>query len=179
MKTKHHLILSAPVIQSGGQTQNASIRRRWFALALGGWLFTSVCALSPSASEAQCPQGWDVTGTWGLKQSNQAAPNSLFLKGGWTSEGGVLKSRIRGRASYPSGRGKMEGYVIAYVTGNNLHVEISWDNGLTGIYDGKIGEGGRIAGTCYERGSPSTKYSWYSDRAMICRSQPKPNPKQL
>src|SRR4051812_36967563 len=108
MKTKHHPILSAPVIQSGDQIQNNSIHRRWFAL-VGGWLFIFICALSPSASEAQCPLGWDVTGAWGLKQSNQAAPNSLTLKGGWALEGGVVKPRIRGRASYPSGHGKMQG----------------------------------------------------------------------
>jgi hypothetical protein len=73
----------------------------------------------------------------------------------------------------------MEGYVIANVRGNNLRLEISWDNGLTGIYDGKIGEGGRVAGTGYERGSPSTKVSWSSDRPMICRTQPPPDPNQL
>src|SRR5881392_234927 len=132
MKTNHCPIPATPVIESVCQTRDNWIRRRRFALALGGWLFTSICALSPSSSEAQCPLGWDVTGAWGLKQSNQAAPNSLVLKGGWTSEGGVVTQRIRGRASYPSGRGKMQGYVIAIVNGNNLRVEISWDNGLTG-----------------------------------------------
>jgi hypothetical protein len=146
---------------------------------LGGWLFISVCALSPSSSDAQCGQTWDVTGSWGLKQSNQAAPNSLVLKGGWTLEGGVVKPRIRGRASYPSGRGKVQGYVIAYVNGNNVRLEISWDNRLTGIYDAKIGDDGRIAGTGYERGSPSKKVSWSSDRPMVCRSQPPPDPSQL
>ena len=73
----------------------------------------------------------------------------------------------------------MQGYVIANVNGNNLRVEISWDNGLTGIYEGKIGADGKVAGTGYERGSPSAKVSWFSDRPMICRTQPPPNPNQL
>jgi hypothetical protein len=73
----------------------------------------------------------------------------------------------------------MEGYVIANVRGNNVHLEISWDNGLTGIYDGTIGQGGRITGTGYERGSPSAKVTWSSDRPMICSTQPPPDPKQL
>lgn len=148
-------------------------------MALGGCLLALILALMASPLEAQCAQGWDVTGRWELKQSNQAAPNSLVLKGGWTSEGGVVKPRIRGRASYASGRGKIEGYVIAYVTGNNLRLEISWDNGLTGIYEGKIGADGKVTGTGYEKGSPSTKVSWSSDRPMICRTQPPPDPKTL
>ncbi len=179
MKTKDHSTLSTADARSGNRAQNDWIRRKWWALAMGGCLFAAICALSPSSSEAQCPHGWDVTGNWGLKQSNQAALNSLALRGGWTTEGGVVYQRIRGRASYASGRGKIEGYVIARVSGNNLHLEISWDNGLTGIYDGKIGEGGRLTGTSYERGSPSTKVGWSSDRPMICRSQPPPDPKRL
>jgi hypothetical protein len=175
MKQSNHC---SAIVAKAVKGLNTAIRCKRSALLLGAWLFTAMCTLSPSSSQAQCDQGWDVTGSWGLKQSNQAAPNSLVLKAGWSSEGGVLKPRIRGRASYPSGRGKVEGYVIAYVTGNDLHLEISWDNGLTGIYDGKIGGGGRMSGTGYERGSPSKKVSWSSDRPMICRAQPPPEPNQ-
>ena len=68
MKTKHHhIILSAPVIQSGDKTLNNPIRCRWFALALGGFLFTSIFALSVSPVEAQCQQ-WNVGHGWRFRQ---------------------------------------------------------------------------------------------------------------
>jgi hypothetical protein len=149
--------------------------RRSLAIGPGAMLFASILALSPSSAEAQCPQGWDISGGWGLKQSNQAVPNALVLGHAFTG-----KDEVNGSASYRNDRGKfIEGAVKGTVAGNNVHLEISWDNALTGIYDGKVGPRGNIEGTGYEKRSPSVKVSWFSDRAMLCPSaaaEPTPDP---
>lgn len=147
---------------------------RCFAVGLGAFLFASVLALLPPSVEATqipCPEGWDISGNWGLIQSNQTAPSSISILGssGISRVGGKLPEEgISGDASYPGMKGRVNGKVAGF----NVHLEISWNNNLTGIYDGKIRPGGKIEGTGYEKGSPSRKVSWYSDRAMICRPPP-------
>ena len=82
MKTTHQLNLSAPVTQSGGQTLDNSIPRKWFALGFAGILYISVCALLASPAQAQC-QNWDVSGKWTLR-----GPGELNLKVDLQQEGG-------------------------------------------------------------------------------------------
>ena len=158
MKTKHQPVLSAPVTRGGDQTQNNSIRRKWLPMALAG-LFVSIVAQSPSV-KAQCPQGWDISGEWGLRQSNQAVRNSLVLKKSGTN--------VTGRASYPTGVATIEGSVKGNISENDVRVEISWSNGRTGIYEGTVRPNGQIVGTGYEKKSPGTTVDWSSDRVMQC-----------
>ena len=143
------------------------------AAAVGVLLWAASHFALSSSVEAQCSEGWDIGGTWGLKQSNQAVPNSMVLGHAFTGKG-----EIRGDATYRNERGNyIKGAVQGTAVGDNVHLEISWDNGWTGIYDGKIGPRGKIEGTGYERRSPSKKVSWYSDRVMVCPSPaPAPTP---
>ncbi len=98
MKTKHHPILSVAIIQGGDKTLKNKIPRKRFAFGLSGLLFTSLVALAPLPMQAECPRGWDVSGNWGLKQSNQKAPNFMQLQ--MDPQG-----QITGSASYPMGAG--------------------------------------------------------------------------
>ncbi len=55
MKTKCQSTLTTSVAKGGGQKQNNTICRKWSALALGGFLFISLCLLLPFPMQAQTP----------------------------------------------------------------------------------------------------------------------------
>ena len=177
MKTKHHSILSAPVTQRGDQRLNNTIHRKWSALALGGFLFTFIFALSAPSVEAECQQ-WDVGHRWRFKQG--PTPVDLDLQQNGTVVTGTathdLKVDSSGhfKSSYlpvPVG-GKVDGTV----KGDRFAVHIYWDNNTVGVYNGTIRPSGRIEGTGYEQRSPSTKVNWYSVSTMKCAdaaNQPK------
>ena len=166
MKTKYTSTSSAADVQTAARTLDNSIRRKWFALTLGGFLFTSIFALSPSPVNGQCPQGWNVSGGWRFKQSNQGVPNSLRL----SVDGG---GNISGQARYQTGGRdtSVGGLVSGRFSGSEIELVISWSNGLTGVYNGRIDSQGMITGTGYEKSTPSKKVSWSSERPMTCGEQ--------
>jgi hypothetical protein len=163
MKTKHHPILSAAGAKACDQAIESTrpIRRVRPAVGLSALLLVILFLSSPV--KGQCPQGWNVGGHWGLKQSNQEVPNNMRLR----MDGG---GTITGTAWYQAGAGaKLErGPVTGRVSGNDVEFVVSWSNGLVGVYNGKIDPQGKITGTGYEKNSPSKKVSWFSDKAMSC-----------
>jgi len=162
MKTKHHIILSAPVTQSGDQTLSNSIRRKWFALSLGGFLFTSIFALSAPPVEAQCKQ-WNVGNAWAISQGKEYINVNLSQSGKTVTGSAVPLIRYEiGQTTAKNG--SLEGTV----EGDNFNAQIYWTSGEIGVYQGKIGPSGRIEGTGYEKRSPSKKVIWFSNRAMKC-----------
>jgi hypothetical protein len=167
MKTEQHPILSSAAIQSGDRTLNSSIPRQWYTVAIGGLLFAAFLILLPSPVEAQCPQGWNISGRWSFTQSNQAVPNSLRLSvDGGGGINGLARYQTGGRATSVSGS------VTGRVSGNDVQLMISWSNALVGIYSGQIDPQGTIRGTGYEKSSPSKRVSWSSDKPMICGLAP-------
>lgn len=105
-----------------------------------------------------------------FKQSNQGVPNSLRL----SMDGG---GNINGSARYQTGgrNTSVSGSVTGQVSGNDVELVISWSNGLTGVYNGRIDPQGMITGTGYEKNSPSKKVSWSSDKAMTCGATAAPS----
>ncbi len=170
MKTKHHSLLSAPEIRRGGKTLNSTIHRKWSALALGGFLFTSIFALSAPPVEAQCQQ-WNVGHGWRFKQGWLNVDLDLHQKGtvitgtaryNTTASGGTFGGNFGGATSVTVGD------VDGTVKGDSFAVRIHWDNNTTGVYNGTIGPSGRIEGTGYNQATPSKKVNWYSDTHMAC-----------
>src|SRR5690242_9251575 len=80
MKTKHHSILTESLGRSGDPTRNNRIRRRWFALALGGFFFASIFALSAPMVEAQCKQ-WNVGFKWRFTQGSRVSEGTKITTG--------------------------------------------------------------------------------------------------
>ena len=137
-------------------------------------LLVAVIVFLSSPAEGQCPQGWNVSGGWRFTQSNQKVPNSLRL----TVDGG---GNINGSARYQTGGRdtSVSGSVTGRLSGNDIELVISWSNGSTGIYNGKIDTQGKITGTGYEKKSPSKKVSWSSETAMHCGpTEPSTGPRQ-
>ena len=174
MKTKHHSILSAPVTQSGDQTRNNPMRRRWSALALGGFLFTSIFALPPPSVEAQC-QRWDVSGKWQLRRGDNAELAIVNLQ----------QSDWQGQSAHLSGRGDLylqdpgtyskqrAGEISGNITGNSFtmaflvpRVSERQEAFMERVrFTGTIGADGKIEGfTTIDK----IKTRWFSASSMKC-----------
>ena len=122
MKTKHH-----------------SIRRKWFALAFGGFLFTSIFALSPFPAQAQCKR-WDVSGQWTLQHDNGINVQVNLQQGEWQQTSANLTGTGTTIAS-PNG-----GVISGNITGNSFAMKLTTDSGIF-RFIGTIGRGGRMEGT--------------------------------
>jgi len=171
METKHHIILSAPAAQNGDQTQNNPTRRKWFALALGGFLFTSIFALLAPPVEAQCQQ-WNVGHGWRFKQGPTNVDMNLHQNG--TVVTGTASHVIRAENGGRNITGAfihdttVSGDVDGTVKGDHFAVHIHWNNNTTGVYNGTIRPSGKIEGTGYNQATPSQKVNWYSETSMEC-----------
>lgn len=184
MTTRHHATQPTGSAESGAQTQNNSIHRKWSAPALGGFLFISIFALSPPPVKAQCKQ-WDVSGSWGMQQSNGYTTRVNLSQDGKRISGttsyrgktqGPVSSAIE-KVNPVTGKflGEVEpgtttthkGAISGSIEGNVFYAEISWEGG-GGIYNGKVGPDGRISGSTYDRNKPSSKANWSSTIAMKC-----------
>ena len=129
---------------------------RWFTASLGGLLFTTVFALSPSPAEAQCQQ-WDVSGTWLAYQSNKGRVQFDLQQSG-TQFTGTARD-LAGNDNRP---------VKGTIRGNKFKVSVTWRAGSSeAVYTGTVDSSGVIHGKTSEYFS-GAKATWYSDKAMKC-----------
>ena len=61
--------------------------------------------------------------------------------------------------------------VAGTVRGDQFFLRVEWDNGTTGIYEGRFGmaEGGRqrISGTSFDEAHPQSQATWHSDATFV------------
>ena len=156
MKTKP--ILSAAVTQRSDKTLTNSIRRKWFAVALSGFLVTSIFALLPSPAQAECPQGWDLSGKWWAKQSNGS-----FVEFNLTQNGTELTGTARTLAS------NRRCPVTGFIKGNKFKVGVTWRAGSSeGVYTGTVSPYGFIEGTTYDYFSLDAHATWLREAQLQC-----------
>lgn len=132
------------------------------SIALLGWIVLSV--FLPSAAQAACSQ-WDVNGEWVFVQTNNTSPLFTLQK---TETGLQGSARYR---YYDEDRGHfvdVSASVDGAINGDSFEVTAYWNNGTTGLYTGKIGLGGRIEGSTYDKQHPQVMANWYSDRTAKC-----------
>ena len=175
MKTKYHSTLSTADAKDGDPTRNHSIRRKGYALALGGFLFTSLFALPAPLAEAQCQQ-WSVGHGWRFKQGTRTSNGHIvatIVDMNLQQRGTVVTGTAVLRDTYTD-KGvayvlwSTSGTVDGTVKGDAYAVKIEWDNDTTGVYEGTIGPSGKIEGKGWERRTPRTKVRWYSETRMVC-----------
>lgn len=165
MKPKQYLNLSAPEIHRGDQTQSNSIRRRWLAMSLGGLLLTSICALLPSPSQAQC-QRWDVSGQWSIHQKDGQLQVNLQL-GDWQGQSANITGTGRlATKNFPDFAADIDGNI----TGNALAMRVTVGKFIF-RYVGTIGPYGKIGGSYHtqmEGKDVGTETPWNSYKKMKC-----------
>ena len=156
MKTKP--ILSAAVTQRSDKTLTNSIRRKWFAVALSGFLVTSMFALLPSPAQAECPQGWDLSGKWWAKQNNGS-----FVEFNLTQNGTELTGTARTLAS------NRRCPVTGFIKGNKFKVGVTWRAGSSeGVYTGTVSPHGFIEGSTYDYFALGAHATWYCQSQFQC-----------
>ena len=165
MRTNYQPILVTPVTQSGGQTQNNPIHSRWFALALGGCLFTSIFALSAASVRAGCQQ-YDVSGRWTIKQGSYSIAVTLSQNGktvtGSAKQVWVADHQVRTN----------QGQVTGTIVGGEFDVQINWNGGGGGIYRGSMSTRDRLVGTTYDMRNMESTASWYTEETFKCAEAP-------
>ncbi len=140
-------------------------------------LFAAVSALWPSSVQAQCPQGWDVSNRWRIKQGPTDVDLNLRQNGtpitGTASYYGMTKRAKGGLFAAPGEEGTIKGTVEGTIVGDQLQLHVHWsNNNTTGVYDGTIRPNGAIGGTVYDKAKPAKKETWSSDRAIPCAPSP-------
>jgi hypothetical protein len=163
VKTKYQSILPASGAKTSSQAIKSirPIRRVRPAVGLNALLLVILFLASPV--KGQCPKGWAIY-YLDFMQDNQAQRNELSL----SFNGG----RFTGTAMYMTANrsSQVEGKVAGWASADKIHFEISWSNGLTGVYDATIRPRGQITGGMgYEKRSPSKKVRWSTTRLMECR----------
>ena len=138
-----------------------------------GWIVFSVffAVLLPSAVQAACSQ-WDVSGEWVFVQTNNTSPRFTLQR---------TETGLQGSASYShwvedagcigvncDHLETVRASVDATIEGNSFELTAYWNNGTTGLYTGKVGLGGRIEGSTYDKQHPQTMANWYSNRNAKC-----------
>jgi hypothetical protein len=165
MKTKYSTLSAAEAKSRDRILSSAcAIRGRWWAVALGGFVFTSLFALPAPPVEAECEQ-WNVGHGWRFKQGTTNVDLDLHQNG----------TVVTGTATHMTytpdgshGKSRVDGDVDGTVEGDHFAVHIQWDNNTTGVYDGTIRPSGRIEGTGYNQATPRIKVRWHSETSMVC-----------
>jgi len=141
----------------GYSSIRASVREFWAVLVITlFFMFASTVAV------AQCTPAFRGKGA--LKQSN-----GIFVEMSLAQD----RTRLTGSAWYEGRRHKIERGSVqgtAETTGSRgiLHLQIKWDYGETGVYDGTwtISDGDDLVGTAFIKEDPlnekrSTRWRWW------------------
>ena len=138
------------------------------------WVMGLPVCLLPSAVHAACPL-WNVSGDWQIIQSNDATTKYKFQQSGNGFKGTarydyVHKSKCIFLVQCGDGYYHHTASVDGEIDGQSIRFTAYWSNGWIGYYEGTINNQGRMKGTGYERRSPDTVVTWYSDRTAECTS---------
>lgn len=170
MKRKEQSTLSTADAQNGFQLRKNMIRRRWFALSLGAFLFTSVCSLLPSPVEAGC-QRWDVSGQWELRLDNGENVKVNLQQGKW----GQTSANLTGTGERIATAGAnsyfdkpQKGVISGNITDNafTMLLTVRTDQHR---FTGTIGPSGKMEGICTT--TTSSDRHWVSSRRMKCADE--------
>lgn len=138
------------------QTQLPKNRLRLSALAV-------LVLASVGPAEAGCMGDWDLSGQWIFEQSNGYSVAFVIEQSG---------DRLSGAGNYvvPGATNFFSGHILdtnylgtisGSISGNSFGFLAKWYNGTTGEYVGVIDSLGNIAGTTFDRNSPSNQASWH------------------
>lgn len=139
--------------------------------------FAAVFALLTMSAQAQCPNGWDASGTLRVMQGTKFFnPTDLKL----THQG----TGLSGTAQYEKRTGPFKSITVnGSVTGtlvrDSFSIEVAWQDGLTGIYNGRVLPSGLMEGQTYAKHKPGHQELWRTERVLNCAAPLPPPPKVI
>jgi hypothetical protein len=132
---------------------------------LCGLLFAAVLALLPISAGAQCAN-WDASGRIDIVQRGQDHSIVLDLQ----QKGRMLTGYgFHHLNHFATEAAKVDGTI----DGDSFSIQIFWQKGAVGVYNGKVLLSGRLDGEGYERYSPQTRVPWHSRGVLKCLPPPK------
>ncbi|QCX74330.1 hypothetical protein C9F11_03135 [Streptomyces sp. YIM 121038] len=145
------------------------MRKRFTALALtlavglGGIVLAPTAGAAPpgSGSAAAAPlvkaPGFNVTGTWGIYQSNEIHATLNVTQDAQGNLTGTAAKAV-GTATGPIEQG--------FVDGNYLYFVIPWTDGSKGRYIGSLGPDRRLSGVATDLSTPTSQADWNTVRTF-------------
>ncbi len=133
-----------------------------------GALLAAVLAVLPATTVAQCAK-WDASGDWVLYQGplNRAKPNdSSQLRLQQTNA--VVTGTAKAAYVVGKRRGERYGDVDGTFVRGRFKIQIFWNTGEIGVYEGNVLQSGRLQGEAWEKKSPHIRYAWHSSTRMRC-----------
>lgn len=131
------------------------------ALGLGAAVATGHGISGPALAQAAPPcSQWGFGGDTRLNQSN-----------GWTLAFNSTGPRAQGRAQAFGGRdspGHMVGTVDGGIDGYVVNLQVRWDGGEFGKYDGSVDANGFASGITYDARNPGSSAGWSSGQPLRC-----------
>ena len=146
------------------------------ALSLSGLMVFALTSLSlPLTARAQAPCAqWNPATLHEIVQGQNTHVNiHLQREGGSAVKGSAAYNVVRnqgGERVQSSVDGGIHEGGTSTIEGNRIHIEIDWNNGTYGVYDGQVGPDGRITGTAYDRKNPSARAPWSG--TLACQGPP-------
>jgi hypothetical protein len=122
-------------------------------------LIAIVLAWMPAPVAAQCAQ-WDASGVWEIKQQGLKYGIIVTLQ----QNGRVLTGSANISTNLHYGPVNADGAI----DGNSLSLQIFWQDGSVGVYNGKFLPSGRLDGTGYEKNTPNITHMWHSQNPLKC-----------
>jgi hypothetical protein len=144
-------------------------------------LLAALLAVLPVSAHAQCKK-WDVSGVWEIRQSGLKYGIIVDLR----QNGRVLIGSANISTNLHYGPVKADGTI----DGDNVSLQIFWQDGTVGVYNAKFLPSGRLDGNGYEKKTPNITHIWQSSKQFKCppppsfnvplntyKGKPKPKPK--
>jgi hypothetical protein len=133
----------------------------------GGLMLQATAAANPVTGPMQplfappCSQ-WGFSGPTGFNQSN-----------GWRLDFDSTGPRAQGAAhayhyDEDDNRSEMHGTISGGVEGYAVKVEVAWNSGALGKYEGSVDANGFASGTSYDAKTPSSTATWNSVSPLRC-----------
>ncbi|MBK7392868.1 MAG: hypothetical protein IPI64_06135 [Chloracidobacterium sp.] len=126
-------------------------------------LLAVIVVLLPISAGAQC-KNWYVGGVWEIKQSGLKYGIIVDLK----QNDRVLIGTANISTNLNYGPVKAKGTI----DGDNLSLQIFWQDGTVGVYNAKFLSSGRLDGNGYEKKTPNITHIWQSKKQFKCPPPP-------
>jgi hypothetical protein len=132
----------------------------------------------PAPVAAQCAK-WDASGTWEIKQQGLKYGILVTLQ----QNGRALNGYAHISTNKHYGPVNADGVI----DGDDLTLQIFWQDGSVGVYNAKFLPSGRLDGTGYEKKTPNITHMWHSQNPLKCGAaqqvstakSPQPPPKPI